>query len=136
MTVRTGRIWVDALGNSRLQTVYTSAGDVGLASAAQAVSNGDWLYYWASAPTVQAPAPTAAVYETVQDSALLTFTTAAGNLVTYAVFAPQSGLFLADGETVNPAAATGVIAAAIAALLDAAGNPVTAFVSGVRQKRR
>jgi hypothetical protein len=123
-------------GNTRLQTVITAAGDGALAAAAQLVSNGDWLEYWTGNQTTQAPTTTAAVYQTIYDVAQLTFTTAAGSLVTYNVYAPVSSLFLADQETVDPVAAAALITAALATLEDSAGNAVSAYISGIRIPKR
>lgn len=136
MSSKSGRIWVDANGSTRLQTVQTAVTDASIVTAAQALSNADWLQGWEGPYTVQIPAPAVAVYQSVFDAALLTFVTAFGNYVTYMLFAPKSLVFMADQETVDPTASAVLIAACIGALVDASGNAVTAYVSGVRVPSR
>jgi hypothetical protein len=83
-------------------------------------------------------APSANPYLSVNDAALLSFTTAVGSLV--GVLAPgfKEALYLADNQTVDPAqplVITLVATALAVPLVDSAGNPVTAYVGGIRQKR-
>lgn len=132
---KVGRVWIDFPGNTRLQTLLTSSGDTTLAAAAKAVSNADSLYEWDGTYNIFLPVPAMATYETVYDVANLTFSTGAGNLVTYKIYAPQQAIFLADSETVDPTTITTVIAAAIATLVDTSGNPVVSYVSGTRSGR-
>jgi len=55
--------------------------------------------------TISSPASygAAAVYASVEDKAVLTFQDANGGLHRFAVPAPKASIFLADGETVDPA---------------------------------
>ena len=76
--------------------------------------------------------PTSGTYQSVRDSAILTFITGAGTLVTLRIPAPDSAIFLADQETVNASAIASLIAACIGNLSDISTNPVTAYVSGTR----
>lgn len=79
-----------------------------------------------------APAPISAPYASVKDGAALVFQTASGALVRITVPAPDSGIFMADNETVDPATIAALIAAVIADVVTADGIAVTAFVAGYR----
>jgi hypothetical protein len=77
----------------------------------------------------------AAQWASVADYALLTFQTAAGALINVRLPAPQAGIFLADGETVDPAQIGGIIAAVVADVVTPSGAALTAYVSGTRQRK-
>jgi hypothetical protein len=98
-------------------------------------SNADVLNWFEGPPTNLTPSPVSAVFADVVDLARLTFADAGGNLATLALPAPQLAIFQADSVTVNPSAIADIIAAAVGHLHTAAGNPVTAFVAGVRNQR-
>lgn len=128
-------VFVDANGHTRLTLVNSTAGAAGVQAALLAVSNADILNSEDAALTVNgAPAGVAAVYQDVSDSAALYFQDAAGNLTTVQLVAPQAGIFMADGETVNPAAIAALIAAVVGTVITPAGGLVTAYVGGARRK--
>lgn len=124
-------IWLDVNG-ATTQTIVNSDPD---ASSIQAAllsnSNADVLNWWESAPNPNgAPAPSASVFQTVQDKARLLFLDSGGSLVTFNLPAPQSGIFLADGVTVDATAIAVLIAAVIADGRSGAGNPIISYVAG------
>lgn len=79
---------------------------------------------------------TNAVYPDVADQAVLVFQTGVGTNVTLTLPAPKLAIFLADATTVNPSAIADVIGAALAELVDGAGNPVTTYLTGFRRNVR
>jgi hypothetical protein len=133
-------IWVDSQGRTR-QTLLTGNAPGGGLSLANVeaqlllLSNADWQTDFEGALGVNgAPAPVAAQYPTVSDYAALVYTDAVGSLTYLTLPAPQAGIFLADGETVNPAALAALNAAVIGEILTSGGGAVTAYISGVRRK--
>lgn len=77
-------------------------------------------------------------FETVEDKAVLTFQTAAGSIHRLSVPAPLSTIFLGDGQSVDPtnAAVVALVGAMLGIASDAAGNPLTTYVSGTRTRRK
>lgn len=129
-------VWVDANGNTTQTLPRGSAVLTALQSALLAASNADVQQWFEGAVTVTvSPSPVVADYISVRDRAKLIFQTAGGTIVTLVLPSPQAGIFLADGQTVDPAnpAVIAIVTAAMAVLVDTAGNPVTIFLGGTRQ---
>lgn len=81
---------------------------------------------------------TNATFASVEDKAVFTFQTATGDLHRFQIPAPISSIFLADGETVDPAntAVVTFVSAVIANCLSR-NNQVLGFGAfGVRQRRK
>lgn len=126
-------VWVDASGYKGITRINSAAGAGAIVASIIAASNADQLEAWEGTLVVNgAPAPIAASYQPQSARAALAFMCADGTLVTLLVPAPQVGDFLADGQTIDPAApaVAALITACIGALTNAAGSPATAFVSG------
>jgi hypothetical protein len=95
-----------------------------------------------------APKPTVygsnAVFSTIEDKAAFTFVDNAGVVHRFQIPAPKDAIFLADGETVDPA--NGLVTAFVTAMTTAgagpsffsstAGNAITFFAAGVRVRRK
>ena len=124
-------IWIDSAGFTT-QTLIRSNPDAGTIQAKMLLhSNGDVLNWWEGPPNINAtPTTTNAVYVTVADQARLLFLDSANSIVTLNLPAPQSGVFLADGVTVDPSAIADLITAFIADGQSAAGNAIVSFVAG------
>lgn len=135
--MQTRRItWVDAQGLTSSTQINGSGSLASLQASLLLVSNADYVREFEGTNTPNgSPSPTAATYESVTDQAALWFTTAAGVIVQVTLPAPHSTIFMADQMTVNPAAITAQITAALAVVTDTSGNAVTAFVAGLRQNR-
>jgi len=128
-------IWVDAFGRSRQTIVRGNASLASVEAALLAVSNADTQRCWEGPTQVNpAPSPVAADYQNVADYAVLVYQDASGDLVYITVPAPQSTIFMADGETVDPPAIAGVSAAVIGTVFTAGGSLVTAYVGGFRRR--
>jgi hypothetical protein len=125
------RVWVDGSGGRTITLVRSVAGAAAISAAALAQSNADWAQVWESAVTANTPAPATASYPSVALAAALTFVCADGTLAVLKIPAPVVGLFLADGQTVDPVAAAAVITACVGSLVSSTGSPTTAYVSGV-----
>jgi len=80
------------------------------------------------------PSPVNATYPSVSDYARLLFQTTAGTLVQVTIPAPQSSMFLADQFTVDSASVAGLLAALILVGTDLAGNAITSYVGGTRER--
>lgn len=135
--IKTGVIWGDVNGFSRLLTINTATiNPLTLLNAMHAASNGDWTGYWVNTFNAQAGTTFNATYNSVLDTAVLSFETAAGNIVTLRLPAPLLGDFKADQQTVDPAApaVTFLIASCLAQLTDPGGNPVVTYLGGFYQR--
>lgn len=129
-------LWTDVSGLQTITLVRTNAGATALQAAMLAVSNADYLQWWESAITANgAPAPVAATYQSVTDRAVLTFVCADNTQAVLQVIAPQSAIFMADQQTVNPVAIAALIAAAIGSLVSTTGSLATTYVAGTRVSR-
>lgn len=128
--------WIDSAGNTRRHDYTTSGGAAAVIAALIAKSNANIAEKWEGPLVITAgPATTAAPLQSVGDVAELLFSTASGAAVKVMLPAPSVGIFMADQETVDPTQITAIIAAVLANTVDPAGNVVTAFVAGTRQRR-
>lgn len=134
-------VWVDFNGRTR-QTIVRGQDSLivpgslaAVEAALKAVSNADTQRCWQGPTQINgAPAPVAAVYQSVADYAVLVYQDAANELVYITLVAPQAGIFMTDGETVDPPAIAGVSAAVIGTVLTGGGGLVTAYVGGFRRR--
>lgn len=92
---------------------------------------------YTSSPTVHSYGANAE-YETVEDKAQLSFQTSTGAIHRYQVPAPKTAIFLADGETVDPAngLVTTFAAAVVAAGASRDGAAISTFIGGIRVRRK
>jgi len=128
-------VWVDAYGQQTITRVNSNGGAGAAAAALYALSNAGIVESWEGARTPGSPSPTAAAYQSIVDRAALLFLCADNTIMSTIVPAPQLGIFLADGETVditNAAVATFATAAIASPLTNNAGSPVTTLVNGYR----
>jgi len=128
-------IWVDFNGRTR-QTILRGQFPLdGVELALISVSNADKQRSWEGLTVVNgSPAPTAATYQNVADYAQLVYQDAGGELVYVTLPSPQESIFLADQETVDPAAIAAPSAAIIGTVITSAGGVVTAYVGGYRRR--
>lgn len=128
---RTGLIWSDANGFTRLTTFNLQVLDpLPWITTLTGKSNADWANKWTGVLGTQTPAAANNVFNSVLDTALLQFETASGSIVKVALPAPVSGAFDVDGQTVDPANVAAIIAQALTDLCDSAGNPVVSYLGG------
>jgi len=127
-------VWVDAGAGSTITRINSLAGSAGIEADLLAVSNADIQQNWFGTLAVNgSPTPVAAEYQSVTQRVTLVFTTtAAGVLVTLTLVAPQIGIFLADGRTVDlaNAAVVTLAAACVGNLCTIAGDAAVALIAG------
>lgn len=128
-------IWVDANGKNSITRLRTGTGAAAVLSAILGASNADFTTHWESPETTNpAPAPVAATYQPLQPMAQLLYLCADNTVASVLVPAPRLSVFLADQETINPAApaVAAITAAAVAAggLVSASGSPATTLLGG------
>jgi hypothetical protein len=132
-TMRRTTVWVDAQGKTTAHLLTTAAGAGAVESEIDAVSNAGVLETWEGVFTVNAtPGAIVAPYDSVRDRAVLVFQTASGATARIVVPAPDGAIFMADGETVDPATITALIAAVLADAVTTDGTALTAYVAGFR----
>lgn len=109
-----------------------------LSAAIQAATNANLYLATRGRPVVGTTTPSDALYGPVQDMMNMVFVTAIPTQVQLSIPAPVAAVFGAGGQTVDPtnALVAAIISAAVGTLTDINGNPVTAFVSGVKSSRR
>lgn len=128
-------VYVDAQGRTRQCIVLGNASLAGVEAALLGASNADIQQSWEATPVVNAaPAPINLPYASVADYVPLVFQDAVGGLVYITLVAPQSSIFQADGETVNPPAIAGIVTAVVGTVLTGNGMPAATFVGGTRRR--
>lgn len=137
MSLRGGLNWVDAQGQRVLHVInFTGSGFGSIIAALENHSSAVVNENWGGAVGCNPNLPTTTDYTTVRITAVLIFADATGSTAKLYVPAPNTSIFLADGDTVDPTAIPDIISAAIGTLLSGAGNPVTTFVGGIIQRTR
>lgn len=107
-------VWRDAKGNTATTRYYVASGGTLTTqnTAALAIYNAmvpltnasaQALHGPANAPATEVIYGTNAEFPTVEDKVVFTFQSANGSIHRYQIPAPKSSIFLADGETVDPA---------------------------------
>lgn len=127
-------MWIDVGGRTRVTVPSANPNSGAIMSALAAKSNAGVLSWFEGPPTSLSPTPVLADFPDVVDLARLTFTDGT-SLVNLALPAPVRSIFLGDSVTVDSAQIAAIIAACVGTLVSTAGNPVTAFVAGVRNQR-
>lgn len=128
-------VWIDAGGRTRVTLPSADPDNSAIMAALQGQSNAAVQSWFEGPPTILVPVAVSAAFPDVVDLARLTFTDAFGSLVNLALPAPKASIFMADSVTVDPAAIAAIITASIGHLVSSGGNPVTAFVAGLRNLR-
>lgn len=133
-------VWVDANGNTRLTwyTFQTGGSLAPFSTALDTCVNPTPSQVVAATIQVSLAPPGTSPYVAVTDSAVLTFITAVGSQVGIVCPGFKEALYLADNQTVDPAQpdVIALVAATLALpVVDSAGNPVIAYIGGIRQKR-
>jgi hypothetical protein len=122
--------------NSWYQVDDSNASD--LLSCIQTYSNAGLQQHVEGDLIVTMEVPDTTMYTSLHDWVVLTFCTAAGNLVKLKLMAPSMDIFHAppNNDMVDPSAIADLITAAIGTLSDVAGNPVTSYAGGIRMATR
>jgi hypothetical protein len=118
--------------------IYSAGGLGALEAAIQAATNSNLMFATFGLPTVGTTTPSDSDYPLVNDLALFNFQTTPGSGVQLTIPAPRISMFGPQLTVIDPTAtlSAAVIAAVIGTLGDAAGNPVTAFISGSKSSRK
>jgi hypothetical protein len=127
-------VWVDVNGFTRLTLINTLTGAAVILADMVHVSLADWLNVNEAGFTINpSPVVSAGTYQRVADCASLMFTAVSGDKIVLQLPAPQSAVFLADQQTVDPAFVATLVADCIGVLTTSSGSPATAFVGGYRR---
>jgi len=130
-------LWIDAGGLSTITLLLANPTAASIQGAIKDKSNADYLEYWEGPLTINSsPAPTSAAYVSVTQSAVLSFLCADNTIAKIAIPAPQLGIFLSDGQTVDASQVTVLVASCIATLVSNSGSPAVSFLGGVLTGRR
>jgi hypothetical protein len=133
-------VWNDAQGRTR-QTILRGQESViivptlaTVASDLQSLSNGAIQTAWEGDEQASVGTAVNAQYPVVSDYAVLVYADANGNKIYITLPAPQASVFLADGETVDPAAIATLSGDVIGLIVTNANMPVVTFIGGFRRK--
>jgi hypothetical protein len=129
-------VWVDVNGRTRQTILRGNATLAGVQAALAAISYAVPQRVWEGPTSFPAGTAVPGTYQNVADYAQLVYQDAGGDLVYITLPACAAAIFLADGETVDPAnaAIAALNAAVIGTVLTAAGGVVTAYVGGFRRR--
>lgn len=137
MVMRRSTVWVDSAAQTRVHLLTTTAGASTVEAALAAKSNAAVQLSWeGDLVVVSSPTPVLANYQSVRDAAELLYETSAGVLQKVLLPAPQAGIFMGDGETVNPAQITAITAAILANVVTTDGTALTAYRGGHRSRSK
>ena len=129
-------LWVDGAGGSTITLLRAVTSAAAIEAALLGVSNADWFNAWEGPLLINlAPSPVIAPYQSVSQRAALLFLCADGTTARVDLIAPQLGIFLADGVTVDSTTIGGVIAACVGTALSATLSPAVSFLGGFLLKR-
>jgi len=125
-------VWADANGYTVIQMIRTDTGAGAIDDDLEVLSNAVRTQCWEGNQQLGAGTPTAALYQSSQQVARLTFLCADGSEAVLKVFAPKSTIFLTDGVTVDITNTDVVLLAtdAVGNLESASGSLATALLSG------
>lgn len=131
MAKKAGLVWVDAQGQRVLNVITSDTGVGPIETSLAAHSNAAIIECWEGPDEVYAATPVVADYTTVRVTVVLYFrSSVSGSRVNLFLPAPDIGIFLSDGTTVDPTAISDVIAAANAHLLCPDGNLADQYMGG------
>lgn len=130
MAKKAGLIWTDAQGERVVHVITTSTGVGAIETALQGHSQAGIIECWEGLDEFLSTAPGTGQYVTVRVTAVLEFTDGMGSSGKLFIPAPDSSIFIAGGDTVDPTAVADVIAAAVGNLICGSGNVATAFTGG------
>ncbi len=130
-------LWTDAGAGSTISLILANPSAAGIQGALLGKSNADYLEYWEGPLVINgAPSPAASPYQSVTSQAVLTFLCADGTVAKVALPAPQSGIFLSDGQTVDSTQIAVIIANCLGSLISNTGSPAVSFLSGILVGRK
>lgn len=130
-------LWVDSGGLTTITLILANPSAAGIQGALLAKSNADYLDEWEGPLNINgSPAPVAADYRSVTQSAVLSFLCGDGSIAKVALVAPKLSIFLADGQTVDSTQIAGIIAACTGNLVSNTGSTAASFLGGILQGRR
>jgi len=136
MAINRSIVWVDSGGNNTITLLRTSTGAGTIEGDILALSDADWFNQWEGTLFVNgSPAPTFAQYPSVTQQATLQFMCADGTVARVDIPAPQIGIFLSDGVTVDPSMITTLITDCIGNLLSSSLSPAVSYLVGFLNRR-
>ena len=124
-------VWIGAGTGLTINRIRTATGASTILADLINISNADKLNTWEGNLTVNSsPAPVNAPYPGLQQIANLVFACADGTTAQIRLPAPQLGIMLADGVTVDASMIPTLIADCIGNLQSPTGSLATGFLSG------
>lgn len=129
-TQQSWTVWIDANGQQTARSLTGGSSTAAVVAALEAYSNATVKSFAEGPLSVPGTSPATAPYLSARQVAYLTFTDGVGHNAVVALPAPQLGIFMPDGQTVDPSTIGPLIAACIGTIQTGAGTLVTAFVGG------
>ena len=133
MAKKAGLVWQDGQGERVLHVVTTQSGVGGIETALVAASNAVVAECWEGLDEFTGATPSVGQYDTVRVTAVLYYVdSSTGSIAKLFIPSPQSGIFLSDGDTVDPTntLVAAITTAAFANLLAPSGNLVDILKGG------
>lgn len=129
-------VWIGAGTGLTITRIRTATGASSIQADIIAASNADYNDYWEGDLVINStPSVSLGEYRAITARALLNFACADGTSVQLAIPAPQIGIFLADGVTVDATTITTLIADCIGNLESTTGSLATSFLGGFLNTR-
>jgi hypothetical protein len=129
-STRTDCVWIDGAGERVIQNIRTASGASSIVAELEAVSQAKVVTSWEGTESAFTVVPGTGTYITVRQTAVLYFADVVGRVAKLYLPAPDSSIFLSDGQTVDPTTIPSLITACIGSLQTGAGTLVAAFVGG------
>lgn len=123
-------IWTDVNGFTRLTTLNNDGDITDILLDLEAKSNASATSRSNGPVDIFAPLTANATYNSVLDSALLSFENGSGGITKLLLPAPKLSIFAADRQTVDPAQIATLIADVLAHGLDSDGNALVSYLGG------
>jgi hypothetical protein len=129
-------VWADGQGERVLHVIRTLTGVGAIESALESHSNAGVLTCSEGILDVEDGPTSTSPYSTVRVTAQLRFQSPSGSTASLFIPAPDTNIFMADGDTVDPTMVSDIIAAAFGGLLAGDGTVVSIFLGGTALRTR
>lgn len=126
-------VWIDASGKTRQTILNTATGQSAILAEIESLTNAGLVQSWEATPDNPNEIGVNDTFSSVRDYVKVLFSCADGSEASVTVPAPIAGLFLADGQTLDASAVSGLATACIGQLRSASGSLAESLLGGMRR---